>query len=144
MRKSPMIFILCQILPALPVAEMLGELDTPMEEFKFLEHIKNQLRIPFLRHSQLTGKKISRIAVCTGSGAFLIPEAKKSEADIFLTADLKYHDFFEANSKLTLADIGHYESERFVKDLIYGILIKNFPNFAFLISKINTNAVHYY
>jgi len=123
---------------------MVGELDAPIAEPQFLDYIKSQLEIPFLRHSKITGRKISRVAVCTGSGAFLIPEAIKIHADIFLTADLKYHDFFEANKQLILADIGHYESERFVKDLIYGILIKKFPTFAFLISKIITNPVYYY
>jgi len=123
---------------------MVGDLDTPMTEIRFLEKVKNQMGIHFLRHTALSGKKISRVAVCTGSGAFLIPEAKKTGAGAFLTADLKYHDFFEANGELVLADIGHYESERFAKDLIYGVLIKKFPNFAFLISKIDTNPVHYY
>jgi dinuclear metal center YbgI/SA1388 family protein len=123
---------------------MVGELDPPVTEQQFLEKVKKQLGLPFLRHSELTGKMISRVALCTGSGAFLIPEAKKSGAGAFLTADLKYHDFFDADTHLILADIGHYESERFAKDLIYGILIKNFPNFAFLISKINSNPVHYY
>ncbi len=123
---------------------MVGELNAAISGPQFLEYVKTQLGIPFLRHSELTEKKIFRVAVCTGSGAFLISEAKKAGADVFLTADLKYHDFFEANEQLILADIGHYESERFVKDLIYGILIKKFPTFAFLISKINTNPVHYY
>jgi dinuclear metal center YbgI/SA1388 family protein len=123
---------------------MVGELDTAVSGPQFLEYVKTQLGIPFLRHSELAEKKILRVAVCTGSGAFLISEAKRSGADAFLTADLKYHDFFEANEQLILVDIGHYESERFAKDLIYGILIKKFPTFAFLISKINTNPVHYY
>jgi dinuclear metal center YbgI/SA1388 family protein len=123
---------------------LVGTLASPMMDFQFLEKVKGIIGIPTLRHSELTGRSISRVAVCTGSGAFLISEAKKSGADAFLTSDLKYHDFFEAERQLILADIGHYESERFAKDLIYGILIKKFPNFAFLISKINTNPVHYY
>jgi len=123
---------------------MIGELEIPLGEVQFLEHIKAQLAIPFLRHSEIVGKMISRVALCTGSGAFLISEAKKAGADAFLTADLKYHDFFEADKQVMLADIGHYESERIAKDLIYGILIEKFPNFAFLISKIDTNPVHYY
>jgi len=123
---------------------MIGELDPAMTENRFLGKLKNQLGIPCVRHSDLCGKKISRVAVCTGSGAFLIHEAIKSGANAFLTADLKYHDFFDANAQLLLADIGHYESERFAKDLIYDILIEKFPTFAFLISKINTNPVHYY
>lgn len=123
---------------------MVGKLDPAMTEEQFLERVKQILGLPYLRHSGLPGKMITRVAVCTGSGAFLIREAKASGADAFLTADLKYHDFFEGNEDLFLADIGHYESERFAKELIYGILIENFPNFAFLISKIDTNPVHYY
>jgi dinuclear metal center YbgI/SA1388 family protein len=123
---------------------MVGNLDVPLTELLFLEKVKSVLGIPVLRHSAFTGKQIFRVAVCTGSGSFLIPEAINSGADAFLTADLKYHEFFDTNERLILADIGHYESERFAKDLIYGILIKKFPNFAFLISKINTNPVHYY
>ena len=123
---------------------MIGDLESPLTEPEFLENVKRKIGIPFIRHSVFCGKKVSRIAVCTGSGAFLIPLARKSGADAFLTADLKYHEFFDANDQMILADIGHYESERFVKDLIYGILIKKFPNFAFLISKINSNPVHYY
>jgi dinuclear metal center YbgI/SA1388 family protein len=123
---------------------MIGDLETPVTEQQFLKAVKKETGIPSLRHSGLTGKMIFRVAICTGSGAFLIRDAKKSGADAFLTADLKYHDFFEADEQLILADIGHYESERFAKDLIYDILIKKFPTFAFLISKINTNPVHYY
>jgi dinuclear metal center YbgI/SA1388 family protein len=123
---------------------MVGELKSAMTEVRFLEKVKHLLGIPCLRHSESGGKKISRVAVCTGSGAFLIPEAIKSGANAFLTADLKYHEFFDADAQLLLVDIGHYESERFAKELIYDILIEKFPNFAILISKINTNPVHYY
>jgi dinuclear metal center YbgI/SA1388 family protein len=123
---------------------MVGDLETPLTEAQFLIHVKDKIGIPILRHSGVTGKMISKVAVCTGSGSFLIPEATKSGADAFLTADLKYHEFFDVSDHLLLTDIGHYESERFAKDLIYGILIKKFPNFAFLISKINSNPVHYY
>jgi dinuclear metal center YbgI/SA1388 family protein len=123
---------------------LIGKLDEAMTEEKFLEEVKRKLEIPVLRHTKLAGKPVTRVAICTGSGSFLISEAKKSGADAFLTADLKYHDFFDADEQFLLADIGHYESERFAKDLIYDILIKKFPTFAFLISKINTNPVHYY
>jgi dinuclear metal center YbgI/SA1388 family protein len=141
--------VACDVYPLSNTGEfsgsgMIGDLETPMTEQQFLKTVKKEAGIPFLRHSGLTGKMISRVAICTGSGAFLIREAKKSSADAYLTADLKYHDFFEADEQLILADIGHYESERFAKDLIYDILIKKFPTFAFLISKINANPVHYY
>ena len=123
---------------------MVGELDTAMAEELFMEIVKNLLEIPVIRHSVKLDRPVKKVAVCTGSGTFLIPEAIRSGAGFFLTSDVKYHDFFETERKLVLADIGHYESERFSKDLIYGILIKKFPNFAFLISKINTNPVYYY
>jgi dinuclear metal center YbgI/SA1388 family protein len=123
---------------------MIGELDGPVTEKTFLENVKKITGLPVLRHSGLPGKKIFRVAICTVSGAFLISEAKRAGADAFLTADLKYHDFFEAEGKIIITDIGHYESERIAKDLIYDILIKKFPTFAFLISKINTNPVNYY
>ncbi|MCX6245501.1 MAG: Nif3-like dinuclear metal center hexameric protein [Bacteroidetes bacterium] len=123
---------------------MTGELDTAADETEFIGRVKQLMGLPVLRHSELTGNTVRKVAVCSGSGAFLIPEAKRSGADVFLTADLKYHDFFEGTTRFFLADIGHYESERFAKDLIYGILIKKFPTFAILKSEINTNPVHYY
>jgi len=100
--------------------------------------------IPVIRHTVPIGKKIKRIAICSGSGSFLIQEAINQRADLFLTADFKYHDFFKAQGELVLADIGHYESEQFVKEWIYSELIEKFPTFAFLISKTNSNPVKYY
>ena len=123
---------------------MIGELDSAVDTKQFIGQVKKQMGLQVLRHTELSGNPVRKVAICTGSGAFLIPEAKKYGADVFLTADLKYHDFFEATPQFLLADIGHYESERYAKDLIYGILIKKFPTFAFLISEINTNPVHYY
>ena len=123
---------------------MTGELEQAIDGKQFIDQVKQKMGLPILRHSELSVHSVRKVTICTGSGAFLIPEAKKSGTDIFLTADLKYHDFFEATPQFLLADIGHYESERYAKDLIYGILIKKFPTFAFLISEINTNPVHYY
>jgi dinuclear metal center YbgI/SA1388 family protein len=123
---------------------MKGELDPGMDISVFLDRVKSLLRIPVLRHSKSFGQMIRKVAVCTGSGSGLIAEAKKAGTDIFLTADLKYHDFFEAGDNLLLADIGHYESETFAKELIIDILIGKFPNFAFLGSEVNTNPIMYY
>jgi dinuclear metal center YbgI/SA1388 family protein len=123
---------------------MTGELNPAMDQSRFIDMVKQRLGLALIRHTDLSGDPVERVAVCTGSGAFLIPEAKRSGAGAFLTADLKYHDFFEATPQFLLADIGHYESERFAKDLIYGILIKKFPTFAFLKSEIETNPVHYH
>ena len=86
---------------------------------------------------------VSKIAVCGGSGSFLIQDAIHSGADVFITADVKYHEFFSAENKIVLADIGHYESEQFTKELFYDLLIKKNYNFAIQISKVNTNPINY-
>jgi putative NIF3 family GTP cyclohydrolase 1 type 2 len=108
-----------------------------------LKSLKKIFRSDCIRHSQLLGKKIKKVAVCGGSGSFLINNAKIAGADIYITGDIKYHDFFEAENKLIIADIGHFESEQYAKDLIYSVLNENFSNFAVLISETNTNSVNY-
>ena len=123
---------------------MTGEIDQELKMTEFLAKVKSLMEIPVLRHSKVSDRSIRKIAVCTGSGSFLIPDAIKAGADVFLTSDLKYHDYFDAHHRLILADIGHYESERFAKDLMVDILIRKFPNFAFLISEINTNPIIYF
>ncbi len=122
---------------------LIGKIENPIHETGFLHHIKKTFRLSTLRHSTLRDKPIQKVALCTGSGSFLIPDAIRAGADIFLTADLKYHDFFLPGSSLVIADIGHYESEKGVKEWLYAKLIEKFPTFAFLISEINTNPVHY-
>jgi dinuclear metal center YbgI/SA1388 family protein len=124
-------------------AGMVGELEKPMEEKPFLEFVKSVTGTPCIRHSGFMEKKIKKVAICGGAGSFLIHDAIRAEADIFLTGDIKYHDFFEGNSKMMIADIGHFESEQFAKDLISSLLIKKFSNFAVLISETNTNSVNY-
>ncbi len=124
-------------------AGMIGELEFAEDEFSFLKKVKDIVKIACVRHSKLLNKKVKKIAVCGGSGSFLIKDAIIANADVFLTADIKYHDFFDANDKIVIADIGHYESEQFAKELLYNILNKKFPNFAFFISKINTNSINY-
>jgi putative NIF3 family GTP cyclohydrolase 1 type 2 len=123
---------------------LIGELPGEVDEKEFLEKMKRITGIPVIRHSGLRRKRVKKIAVCTGSGSFLISHALANQADVFLTSDLKYHDFFDPQHQMILADIGHYESEQFVKELISSVLIEKFPTFAFLISKINTNPVNYY
>ncbi|MCX6279834.1 MAG: Nif3-like dinuclear metal center hexameric protein [Bacteroidetes bacterium] len=122
---------------------LIGLLPKPLEENYFLEFLKSTLNLQVIRHSAKRSKEITRVGICTGSGSFLIPEAIKSFADVFLTADLKYHDFFTVKNKLLLADIGHYESETCVKEWLHAVLVEKFPNFAFLISEVNTNPVYY-
>lgn len=124
-------------------AGMIGEIPETMNEEEFLQKLKNITASGCIRHSALTGNKIKKVALCGGSGSFLIQQALKQNADIFITGDVKYHDFFNAEGKMVIADVGHYESEQFAKELIYSILIKKFPTFAVQISKNNTNSVNY-
>lgn len=122
---------------------MIGELEKEMEEEEFLDYLKIQMKAQMVRHSKFRNKKIKRVAVLGGSGSFAIPNAKQKGADVLITADLKYHDFFQAENQILLADIGHYESEQFTKNLLTAYLSEKFPNFAILNSEINTNPVHY-
>ncbi|MBS4059773.1 MAG: Nif3-like dinuclear metal center hexameric protein [Bacteroidetes bacterium] len=125
-------------------AGMLGSFEKAMSETKFLDFVMELFGTPVLRHSPFTGKLVQKIAVCGGSGAFLLPAAMKANADVFLTADAKYHDFFETENSILFVDAGHYETEQFTKELIADILRKKIPNFAVLFSEVNTNAVGYY
>lgn len=124
-------------------AGMLGELKSPRNILDFLNFVKDVTGAKCIRHSGLIHREISKIAVCGGAGSFLIDQAIRAQADVFITGDIKYHDFFMAEKKLVIADIGHYESEQFVKELIYSELIKKFSNFAVLISEAHTNSVNY-
>ena len=125
-------------------AGITGKLPEQMTEKEFLVFVKDQLGIPVIRHSEFTGKKIVKVALCGGSGSFLIDRALSAGADIFITADIKYHDFFDVRGKMLLADVGHYESEQFTKEILYEIVTKKFTNFALLISDQSTNPVRYF
>jgi len=124
-------------------AGILGELPNPMPPGEFISYLKEKMELELVRHTSFLTKPIQKVAVCGGAGSFLIKDALRHQADIFITADLKYHDFFAAEDKIILADIGHYESEVFTKELFYDIIIKKFTNFAVLKSKVNTNPVRY-
>lgn len=121
----------------------IGTLENPMDEINFLQHVKDKMQSPAIRHSDFTGKKIAKVAVLGGSGSFAIKNAIKAGADAYLTADLKYHNFYEAENQLLLADIGHFESERYTKNYIVDFLQKKIPNFAIVLSELNTNPVKY-
>jgi dinuclear metal center YbgI/SA1388 family protein len=123
---------------------IIGELQQPEEEADFLKKIAKIFQLKMLRHTPLSGKKVKKIAVCGGAGIFLLPKAINSGADVFITADVKYHDFFEADGKIILADIGHFESEQFTIDLLCEQLLQKFPTFAVRKTKIITNPVKYY
>jgi dinuclear metal center YbgI/SA1388 family protein len=122
---------------------MIGEFEIPMEEKEFLLFVKEKMKCGGIRHSNFTGKKIKKIAVLGGAGSFAIKNAIQAGADAFLTADLKYHHYYEAENKLLLADIGHFESERYTKNYIVDFLRKKILNFAFILSEENTNPVKY-
>ncbi len=120
----------------------IGVLETEMSEADFFDYVKKQLDIQNFRHSPLLNKKIKTVAVCGGSGSFLTSKVKH-KADAYITADIKYHDFFDAENDILLMDIGHYESERFCKDIFYDIINKKFSNFAVHFSEINTNPINF-
>ena len=122
---------------------MVGELNSPMDENKFLSFLKKKMKSKLIKHSIKLGEKVSKIAVLGGSGSFAIENAINSGANAFVTSDLKYHEYFKAENKILLVDIGHYESEQYTKDLIFNFLTKKFPNFAIVLSKTNTNPIMY-
>ena len=123
---------------------LVGNLDNDVSEIEFLTQLKKKFHISSIRHTQLLDKKIKRVAVCGGSGSFLLPSAISKNADIFITSDFKYHQFFDANNQILVADIGHYESEQFTIDLIGDILMKKFTNFAIRLTSVNTNPINYF
>lgn len=122
---------------------MIGELEKPMPSIDFLEFLKENMDLELIRHTKLIKDKIKKVAVCGGSGSFLLKAAISKKADIFISADFKYHEFFDAEDKIIIADIGHYESEVFTKDLIYDLLSKKFSTFALDLSGIKTNPINY-
>ncbi len=122
---------------------MIGELDQDISEKEFLEFVKDKLQCGSIRHSAFLDKKVKKVAVLGGSGSFAISNAIIAGADVFITADLKYHNFYEAENRIVLADVGHFESERFTKNYIVDYLIKKLPNFAIILSEENTNPVKY-
>lgn len=122
---------------------MVGELESPMEPLEFLKSLKYKMNLNIVRYTVLPSKKVQKIAVCGGSGSFLLPKAIQAGADFFITADFKYHEFFDADGKITIADIGHYESEVFTKELLVDVLMKKFHTFAINFSKTATNPISY-
>ena len=123
---------------------MIGSFKTPLSPKEFLAMLEEKFNTGIIRHSYFSGEKIENVAVSGGSGSFLLDKAIEAKADAFVTADVKYHQFFDAQNKILLADIGHYESEQFTKDLIYEMVSKKIINFALQISEINTNPVQYF
>jgi dinuclear metal center YbgI/SA1388 family protein len=123
---------------------LIGELPKPMEEAEFLGQLRERFSLRVIRHTPLLSKPVKRVAVCGGAGSFLVSRALQAGADIYITADMKYHEFFDANGRMVIADIGHFESEQFTIDLLAEILEQKFPNFAVLKTKTQTNPVQYF
>ena len=123
---------------------MIGELEEELDERTFLEQVKKTFGTGCIRHSKFLEKPIKKVAVLGGSGSFAIEKAAAAGADIYITADLKFHDFYKAEKKLVLADIGHYESEQYTKNLLASFLKKKFANFAVVLSNTDTNPIKYF
>jgi dinuclear metal center YbgI/SA1388 family protein len=123
---------------------LIGELTSEMDENEFLQFVKNGFELQVIRHTPLLNRKIKRVALCGGAGSFLIKRALSAGADIYITADVKYHEFFDAESRMIIADIGHWESEQFTVDLLHDVLQSKFPTFAVLKSEVGTNPLNYF
>ncbi len=122
----------------------IGEMEEPLDEESFLQLLKERFNTPFVRHTGLLGRKVKRVALCGGSGSFLLSKAIAAGADVFVSGDFKYHQFFDADGRILIADIGHYESEQFTKEIFYELLTKKFTKFAVHLSEVNTNPVNYF
>lgn len=122
---------------------MVGELKHPVPARDFLLGLKESMQTGMIRHTEVHKETVSRIAVCGGAGSFLLNKAIRARADVFITGDFKYHDFFEADQKIIIADIGHYESEQFTKDLLYDRLREKFTNIALRLTEVETNPINY-
>jgi dinuclear metal center YbgI/SA1388 family protein len=125
-------------------AGILGQLSAPVTEADFLQNLAHIFKIPTIKHSPFLGKKLQKISICGGSGAFLTQKALEMGVDAFVTSDLKYHDYFDANDALLLVDIGHFESEQYTVELLVELLQPKFPTFAVLKSDTKTNPVGYF
>jgi dinuclear metal center YbgI/SA1388 family protein len=122
---------------------MIGELSQAQNSLKFLQSLKIKLNAKGIRHTSLVEKNIKKVAICGGAGSFLLQAAIRSNADVFITGDFKYHEFFDAEEDIIIADVGHYESEQYTKDLIADFLSEKFPKFAVHLSEVNTNPINY-
>lgn len=123
---------------------LIGDLPAGMDETTFLQMLQTTFRLQVIRHTPLTGKEVKKVAICGGAGSFLIKKAVAAGADCYVTADVKYHEFFDAEGRMLLADIGHFESEQFTTDLLTEVLQQKFPTFAVLKTEVDTNPVRYF
>ena len=123
---------------------MVGELEVELDTLDFLKKVKSTFNCGTIRHTEISSKKVKRIAFCGGSGSFLLSNAKKSGADVFITGDFKYHEFFDAENEIVIADIGHFESEQYTSNRLERVLTKKFANFAVRLTEVNTNPIKYF
>lgn len=123
---------------------MIGEIEEPMESKNFFDYLKDKMGLSVIKHTKEINRNIKRVAICGGAGSFLISQAKSRKADIYISSDIKYHEFFDADERLIIADIGHYESERFTNEIFYAILKENFANIALHLGQTVTNPIKYY
>ncbi len=121
----------------------IGEFDKPVEETDFLNLISSSFGARGVKYSRLRGKPVKRVAVCGGAGASLTGNAVSMKADAYVTADIRYHDYFDAGDNLLLVDAGHFETEKFTTEILYDLIIKKFPKFAVRFSETNTNPINY-
>ena len=122
---------------------MIGELEKPMKSIDFLRYLKEKMSTNCVRYTDLCKEEIKTVAICGGAGSFLLNNAKRAKADIFITGDYKYHQFFDADNELIIADVGHYESEQYTSELLMEYLTKKITKFAVRLTEINTNPVNY-
>jgi dinuclear metal center YbgI/SA1388 family protein len=122
----------------------IGNFENPMDETAFLTHLQKTFQVGAIRHTNLSGRKVSKVALCGGSGSFLFKDARNAGADAFVSGDFKYHQFFDADNRIMIADIGHFESEQYTTEIFYEILIKKFPSFAIRFTKVKTNPIKYF
>jgi dinuclear metal center YbgI/SA1388 family protein len=123
---------------------MIGELENPISENEFLEHLKSIFKLKFIKHTPLLNKLIKKVSLCGGSGSFLLKNAINLKSDIYISSDFKYHEFFDAENQILVADIGHYETEQFTPQIFYEIISNKFPTFASYLTETNTNPVNYF
>ena len=121
-----------------------GELPEALTEAAFLENLKSIFGLKLIKHTAFTNKPVRKVSLCGGSGSFLLKDAINSKSDVYISSDIKYHEFFDADNRILLVDIGHYESEQFTIELMATLLEQKFPNFAVLKTGVNTNPVHYF
>ncbi|MEG1562915.1 MAG: Nif3-like dinuclear metal center hexameric protein [Bacteroides sp.] len=133
----------CQTIDGQAGAGIVGELDERETELEFLKRIKKTFEVGCLKHNKLTGREIRKVALCGGAGAFLLPDAIKSGADVFITGEIKYHEYFGHEEDILMAEIGHYESEQYTKEIFYSIIRDSFPSLMLQMSKVTTNPIKY-